>query len=90
MRNVIAVFTGILYVLGIGTFALGSRESGNLFVALAFIILGLAIISSGIITVIDRLDDIKEETKESNKIMKATLLKQIKDKNKEEMKETSE
>ena len=90
MRNVIAVFTGILYVLGIGTFALGSRESGNLFVALAFIILGLAIISSGIITVIDRLDDIKEETKESNKIMKATLLKQIKDGNKEEMKETSE
>ena len=86
MRNVIAVFTGILYVLGIGTFALGSRESGNLFVALAFIILGLAIISSGIITVIDRLDDIKEETKESNKIMKATLLKQIKDGNKDEEK----
>ena len=86
MRNVIAVFTGILYVLAIGTFALGGRESGNLFVALAFIILGLAIISSGIITVIDRLDDIKEETKESNKIMKATLLKQIKDGNKDEEK----
>lgn len=82
MKHVIAVFTGILYLLGIGTFALGSRESGNLFIALAFIILGLAIISSGIITVIDRLDDIKEETKESNKIMKATLLKQIKDGNK--------
>ena len=86
MRNVIAVFAGILYVLAIATVALGSREPGNLYVALGFIVLALAVVVSGIVTIIDRLDDIKDEAKESNKIMKATLLKQIKDDNKEKEK----
>ena len=89
MRTVIGIIAGILYIMAIVSFigASSSHGTNSFGYAGSFCVFGFAALLSGVICIMDRLDDLIEEQRNSNDIMESTVIKILKKQLGEDIKE---
>ncbi len=88
VRTIIGIIAGILYLIAIVSLigAVGSHGQGVSGYVGSISAFGFAALLSGVICIMDKLDDLIEEMKNSNDIKESTLLKIAKEDNSENTK----